>query len=173
MYYKIILDLHDKMRVYKEEKHPDSVVERKELRTPWSRDYFTVENGKIKLISGRRDETEYDGAKVEYPKGTKEICLFIENNKDALLPMSEELFEKDYNLNRQRNGLLGELMGMDMTIEDYRSRMGNPPTLQEKKIMNRLWNERDKLVRQIGKLDKKEKLLLSGKVKKKQKSIER
>ena len=62
---------------------------------------------------------------------------------------------------------MGELMGMDMTIEDFRERMDNPPSTQDKKTMNRLWNERQKIVKQICKVDNKEKLLLSGKVKKK------
>ena len=54
-----------------------------------------------------------------------------------------------------------------MTIEDFRERMDNPPSPQDKKTMNRLWNERQKIVKQICKLDKKENMLLSGKVKKK------
>ena len=95
MYYKIITDLVDKMRVYKETpldvEHPAYGIDIKEIRTPWERDYFTIENGNIKLISGRPDKTEFDGVKVEYPKGTKEICLFVEKNKDSLLPMNEEL----------------------------------------------------------------------------------
>ncbi len=171
MYYKIIDKLPDEMQVYKETpldmEHPAYGVDRKKLRTPWERDYFTIENGNIKLISGRPDKTEFEGAKIEYPKGTKEICLFVENNKDSLLPMTEELFLKDYKINQHRNYLRGELMGMDMSIEDFRTRMDNPPTPQDKKTMNRLWNERQKIVRQMCKLDKKEKMLLSGKIKKK------
>jgi hypothetical protein len=128
---------------------------------------FTIENGNIKLISGRPDKTEFDGVKVEYPKGTKEICLFVEKNRDSLLPMNEELFLKDYKLCQHRNNLMGELMGMDMTIEDFRERMDNPPSSQDKKTMNRLWNERQKIVKQICKVDNKEKILLSGKIKKK------
>ena len=81
--------------------------------------------------------------------------------------MNEELFLKDYKLCQHRNNLMGELMGMDMTIEDFRERMDNPPSPQDKKTMNRLWNERQKIVKQICKLDKKENMLLSGKVKKK------
>ena len=171
MYYKIITDLLDKMRVYKEtpldKEHPAYGVDTTELRTPWSRDYFTIENGNIKLISGRRDEKEFDGVKIAYPKGTKEICLFMEVNKDSILPMTEELFIKDYKLTQHRNNLMGELMGMDMTIEDFRERMDNPPSPQDKKTMNRLWNERQKIVKQICKVDNKEKTLLSGKIKKK------
>ena len=93
--------------------------------------------------------------------------MFVEKNRDSLLPMNEELFLKDYKLTQHRNNLMGELMGMDMTIEDFRERMDNPPSLQDKKTMNRLWNERQKIVKQICKLDKKENMLLSGKVKKK------
>ena len=171
MYYKIITDLLDKMRVYKEtpldKEHPAYGVDTTELRTPWSRDYFTIENGNIKLISGRRDEKEFDGVKIAYPKGTKEICLFMEVNKDSILPMSEELFLKDYKLNQHRNNLLGELMMIDMAIEDCRAKSDTPHTSSEKKNMNRLWNERQKIVKQICKVDNKEKLLLSGKTKKK------
>ena len=163
--------LPDEMQVYKETpldmEHPAYGVDRKKLRTPWERDYFTIENGNIKLISGRPDKTEFDGVKVEYPKGTKEICLFVEKNRDSLIPMNEELFIKDYKLCQHRNNLMGELMGMDMTIEDFRERMDNPPSPQDKKTMNRLWNERQKIVKQICKLDKKENMLLSGKIKKK------
>ena len=177
MYYKIISNLSDEMEVYKEtpldKKHPAYGIERKQLRTPWSRDYFTIENGNVKLISGRADKSEFDGAKIEYPKGTKEICLFIEKNKDSLFPMSEEVFVKDYKINLHRNNLLGMLMGMDMEIEDLRGIIDNPSTPQEKKAMNRLWNERDKIVRQICKLDKKERLLLSGEFKKKSNNMER
>lgn len=172
MYYKIIDKLPDSIRVYKETpldvEHPAYGVERKELRTPGENDYFTIENGNIRLISGRLfNKTEFDGVKIEYPKGTKEICLFVEKNKDYLLLMSEELFTKDYKITLHRNNLMGELMGMDMTIEDFRKMMENPPTPQEQKTMNRLWRERDKIVKQICKIDKKEKLLLSGKTKKK------
>ena len=171
MYYKIIDKLPDEMQVYKETpldmEHPAYGVDRRKLRTPWERDYFTIENGNIKLISGRPDKTEFDGVKVDYPKGTKEICLFVEKNRDSLLPMNEELFLKDYKLTQHRNNLMGELMGMDMTIEDFRERMDNPPSTQDKKTMNRLWNERQKIVKQICKVDNKEKLLLSGKTKKK------
>ena len=89
MYYKIIDKLPDEMQVYKETpldmEHPAYGVDRRKLRTPWERDYFTIENGNIKLISGRPDKTEFDGVKVEYPKGTKEICLFVEKIKDATL----------------------------------------------------------------------------------------
>ena len=91
MYYKIIDKLPDEMQVYKETpldmEHPAYGVDRRKIRTPWERDYFTIENGNIKLISGRPDKTEFDGVKVEYPKGTKEICLFVEKNRDSLLPM--------------------------------------------------------------------------------------
>ncbi len=171
MYYKIIDKLPDEIQVYKETpldmEHPAYGVDRRKLRTPWERDYFTIENGNIKLISGRPDKTEFDGVKVEYPKGTKEICLFVEKNRDSLLPMNEELFLKDYKLCQHRNNLMGELMGMDMTIEDFRERMDNPPSPQDKKTMNRLWNERQKIVKQICKLDKKENMLLSGNFKKK------
>lgn len=177
MYYKIISQLSDKMRVYKETpldaKHPAYGIERQEIRTPWERDYFTIINGKVQLISGRPDKKEFDGAIVEYPKGAKEICLFLENNKDILFPMSEELFTKHYKITQHRNNLTSELMSMDMTIEDFRERMDNPPTPQDKKTMNRLWNERDKIVRQICKLDKKERLLLSGEFKKKENNMER
>ena len=171
MYYKIITDLTDKMRVYKEtpldKEHPAYGVDTRELRTPWSRDYFTIENGNIKLISGRRDAKEFDGVKIAYPKGTKEICLFMEINKDSILSMSEDLFAKDYKLNQHRNNLLGKLMEIDMIIEDYRAKSETPPTSVEMKNMNRLWNERQKIVKQICKVDNKEKMLLSGKVKKK------
>ena len=37
----------------------------------------------------------------------------------------------------------------------------------EMKNINRLWNERQKIVKQICKVDNKEKILLSGKIKKK------
>ena len=171
MYYKIITDLLDKMRVYKEtpldKEHPAYGVDTTELRTPWSRDYFTIENGNIKLISGRRDEKEFEGVKIAYPKGTKEICLFMEVNKDSILPMTEELFIKDYKLNQHRNNLLGKLMEIDMIIEDYRAKSDTPPTSVEMKNINRLWNERQKIVKQICKVDNKEKTLLSGKIKKK------
>ena len=171
MYYKIITDLLDKMRVYKEtpldKEHPAYGVDTTELRTPWSRDYFTIENGNIKLISGRRDEKEFEGVKIAYPKGTKEICLFMEVNKDSILPMTEELFIKDYKLNQHRNNLLGKLMEIDMIIEDYRTKSDTPPTSVEMKNINRLWNERQKIVKQICKVDNKEKTLLSGKIKKK------
>ncbi len=171
MYYKIITDLVDKMRVYQETpldiEHPAYGVDRKEIRTPWERDYFTIENGNIKLISGRRDKAEFDGVKVVYPKGAKEICLFIEINKASLIPMSEDLFLKDYKLNQHRNNLLGELMMIDMVIEDYRAKSNTPPTSFEQKNMNRLWNERQKILKQIRKADNKEKILLSGKTKKK------
>ena len=171
MYYKIITDLVDKMRVYKETpldiEHPAYGVDRKEIRTPWGGDYFKIENGNIKLISGRQDKAEFDGVKVVYPKGAKEICLFIEINKASLIPMSEDLFLKDYKLNQHRNNLLGELMMIDMAIEDCRAKSDTPPTSLEKKNMNRLWNERQKIVKQICKVDNKEKLLLSGKAKKK------
>ena len=170
MYYKIIDKLPDEMQVYKETpldmEHPAYGVDRRKLRTPWERDYFTIENGNIKLISGRRDKAEFDGVKVVYPKGAKEICLFIEINKASLIPMSEDLFLKDYKLNQHRNNLLGELMGIDMCIEDLRKIMENPPTPSEKKAMNQLWNERDKIIKRIDKLEKKQKLLLSGKKRK-------
>ena len=171
MYYKIISELSDKMRVYKETqldaKHPAYGIERQEIRTPWERDYFTIKNGNVQLISGRPDKKEFDGAIVEYPKGAKEICLFIEINKASLIPMSEELFLKDYKLNQHRNNLLGELMMIDMVIEDYRAKSDTPPTSVEMKNINRLWNERQKIVKQICKVDNKEKTLLSGKIKKK------
>lgn len=177
MYYKIISDLSDKMKVYKEtpldKKHPAYGIERRQLRSPWRRDYFTIENGNIKLISGRPDKKEFDGVKIEYPKGSKEISLFIEKNKESLFSMSEDVFMRDYKINLHRNNLLGELMGIDMTIEDFRPIMETPPTPQQKKVMNRLWNERDKIIRDISKLDKKERLLLSGKSKKKNNSMER
>lgn len=176
MYYKIISDLQEGMRVYKEEPisvKPFNVTVRKEIRTPWAKDYFTIENGMLKLISGRRDRREFDDAKIEYPKGTKEISLFMEKNKESLLPMSEELFVKDYKINQQRNTLLSSLMGIDMSIEDLRKRMNNPPELEEKRGMNRLWNERDKVVRDLCKLDKKEKILLAGKHNKKENNIDR
>jgi hypothetical protein len=170
MYYKIITDLVDKMRVYKETpldiEHPAYGVDRREIRTPWGGDYFKIENGNIKLISGRPDKNEFDGVKIEYPKGTKEICLFVESNKDYLVALSDEIFIKDYKINQHRNNLMGELMGMDMCIEDLRKIMENPPTPSEKKAMNQLWNERDKIIKRIDKLEKKQKLLLSGKKKK-------
>lgn len=177
MYYKIISDLSDKMKVYKEtpldKEHPAYGIERRQLRSPWSRDYFTIENGNIILISGRPDKKEFDGVKIEYPKGSKEISLFIEKNKESLFSMSEDVFMRDYKINLHRNNLLGELMGIDMTIEDFRPIMETPPTSQQKKVMNRLWNERDRIIRDISKLDKKEQLLLSGKSKKKNNSMER
>ena len=143
MYYKIIDKLPDEMQVYKETpldmEHPAYGVERRKLRTPWERDYFTIENGNIKLISGRRDEKEFDGVKIAYPKGTKEICLFMEVNKDSILPMTEELFIKDYKLNQHRNNLLGKLMEIDMIIEDYRAKSDTPPTSVEMKNMNRCY----------------------------------
>ena len=89
MYYKIITDLVDKMRVYQETpldiEHPAYGIDIKEIRTPWGGDYFKIENGNIKLISGRQDKAEFDGVKVVYPKGAKEICLFIEINKASLI----------------------------------------------------------------------------------------
>ncbi len=177
MYYKITAELKDKMRVYEETpldvKPFNNVTVRKEIRSPWERDYFTIENGSIKLISGRRNKTEFDGAKIEYPKGTKEISLFLEKNKGSLFPMSEELFLKDYKINQHRNNLLSSLIGIDMSIEDLRKRIDYPPTPEEKRGMNRLWNERDKITREIFKLDKKEKLLLSGKQKKQENNMER
>ena len=177
MYYKITSDLKDKMRVYKEEpldvKPFNNVTVRKEIRSPWERDYFYIENGTIKLISGRRDKTEFDGVKIEYPKGTKEISLFMENNRESLFPMSEELFVKDYKLNQHRNNCLAALMGIDMSIEDLRKRAESPMTPEQKRGINRLWNERNKIIKEICKLDKKEKLLLSGEVKKKDNNIDR
>lgn len=177
MFYKIISDLPDKMKVYKENPLDSEQsaygFERKEIRSPWERDYFTIKGGSIKLISGRRDVREFDGAKIEYPKGSKEISLFMEKNKAVLFPMSEELFLKDYKINQHRNHLLSSLMGIDMSIEDLRQRICNPATPEEKRGLNRLWSERDKIVREICKLDKKEKLLLSGEPKKKDKNIER
>ena len=170
MYYKIITDLVDKMRVCKETpldvEHPAYGIDITELRTPWERDYFTIENGNIKLISGRQDKAEFDGVKVVYPKGAKEICLFVESNKDSLVALSDEIFIKDYKINQHRNNLMGELMGIDMCIEDLRKIMENPTTPSEKKAMNQLWNERDKIIKRIDKLEKKQKLLLSGKKKK-------
>ena len=167
MYYKITSELKDKMRVYEESqldaKPFNNVTVRKEIRSPWERDYFTIENGSIRLISGRRNKTEFDRAKVEYPKGPKEISLFMENNKGSLFPMSEELFYKDYKINQQRNSILSSLIGIDMSIEDLRKRMDNPPTPEQRKGMNRLWNERTKILKDLSKLDKKETLLLSGK----------
>lgn len=170
MYYKIITDLVDKMRVCKETpldvEHPAYGIDITELRTPWERDYFTIENGNIKLISGRQDKAEFDGVKVVYPKGAKEICLFVESNKDSLVALSDEIFTKDYKINQHINNLMGELMGIDMCIEDLRKIMENPTTPSEKKAMNQLWNERDKIIKRIDKLEKKQKLLLSGKKKK-------
>lgn len=170
MYYKIITDLVDKMRVCKETpldiEHPAYGINITELRTPWERDYFTIENGNIKLISGRQDKAEFDGVKVVYPKGAKEICLFVESNKDSLVALSDEIFTKDYKINQHINNLMGELMGIDMCIEDLRKIMENPTTPSEKKAMNQLWNERDKIIKRIDKLEKKQKLLLSGKKKK-------
>jgi len=170
MYYKIITDLVDKMRVCKETpldiEHPAYGINITELRTPWERDYFTIENGNIKLISGRQDKAEFDGVKVVYPKGAKEICLFVESNKDSLVALSDEIFIKDYKINQHINNLMGELMGIDMCIEDLRKIMENPTTPSEKKAMNQLWNERDKIIKRIDKLEKKQKLLLSGKKKK-------
>ena len=55
----------------------------------------------------------------------------------------------------------------DMIIEDYRAKSDIPPTSVEMKNINRLWNERQKIVKQICKVDNKEKTLLSGKIKKK------
>ena len=81
--------------------------------------------------------------------------------------MTEELFIKDYKLNQHRNNLLGKLMEIDMIIEDYRAKSDTPPTSVEMKNINRLWNERQKIVKQICKVDNKEKTLLSGKIKKK------
>lgn len=177
MYYKITSDLKDKMRVYKEEaldvKPFNDVMVKRQIRSPWERDYFTIENGSIKLITGRRDKTEFEGVIIEYPKGTKEISLFMANNRESLFPMSEELFAKDYKLNQHRNNCLAALMGIDMSIEDLRKRIDYPPTPEEKRGMNRLWNERDKITREIFKLDKKEKLLLSGKQKKQENNMER
>ena len=170
MYYKITSDLKDKMRVYKEDaldvKPFNDVTVKKQIRSPWERDYFSIENGTIKLISGRRDKTEFEGVVIEYPKGTKEISLFMANNRESLFPMSEELFEKDYKLNQHRNNCLASLMGIDMSIEDLRKRAECPMTPEQKRGINRLWNERNKIIKEICKLDKKEKLLLSGKQKK-------
>ena len=59
-----------------------------------------------------------------------------------------------------------------MSIEDLRERMDTPPTPEEKRGMNRLWNERDKVIREICKLNKKERQLLSGQFKNKE-NIER
>jgi hypothetical protein len=92
--------------------------------------------------------------------------LFVESNKDSLVALSDEIFIKDYKINQHRNNLMGELMGMDMCIEDLRKIMENPTTPSEKKAMNQLWNERDKIIKRIDKLEKKQKLLLSGKKKK-------
>ncbi len=61
---------------------------------------------------------------------------------------------------------------MDMSIEDLRARMSNPATLQEKIAMNRLWNERYKILKQMSKVEKKEQFLLSGKLKKKEYNVE-
>lgn len=177
MYYKITSELKEKMRVYEENqldvKPFNNVAVKKQIRSPWERDYFIIENGSIKLISGRRNKTEFDGAKVEYPKGTKEISLFLEKNKESLFLMPEELFTRDYKLNQHRNTLLSSLIGIDMSIEDLRKRIDNPPTPEEKKGMNRLWNERNKILRDLSKLDKKERLLLSGKQKNNENNRER
>lgn len=125
-YYKIIADLHDEMRVYKETpldiEHPAYGVERRNIRTLWKGDYFTIENGNIRLISGRPDKREFDGVEIEYPKGTKEISLFIEKNKDSLITISEEVFIKDYKNNQHRNNFWGKLMMVDMSIEDLRKK---------------------------------------------------
>ena len=177
MYYKITSELKDKMRVYKEEaldvKPFNDVMVKRQIRSPWARDYFSIENGSIKLISGRRDKTEFDGVIIEYPRGTKEISLFMANNRESLFPMSEELFAKDYKLNQHRNNLLSSLMGIDMSIEDLRKRAESPMTPEQKRGINRLWNERNKIIKEICKLDKKEKLLLSGKQKKQENNMER
>ena len=54
MYYKIIAELHDKIRVYKEtpldEKHTDYGVEKQQLRTPWNRDYFIIKKDSFNII---------------------------------------------------------------------------------------------------------------------------
>lgn len=170
MYYKIIAKLQDEIKVHKE--LTANGVEKREIRTPTERDFFKIENGTIKLISGRQDRNEFENVKIEYPKGIKEICLFVEKNKSSLFPMSEEMFLKDYRLNLRRNNLRYELVFMDMSIEDLRARMSNPATLQEKRAMNRLWNERYKIVRQMSKIEKKEQFLLSGKKKKKEYNVE-
>ena len=94
MYYKIIAKLQDEMKVYKE--IPSNGAEKIKIRTPTERDFFKIENGTIKLISGRQDRNEFENVKIEYPKGIKEICLFVEKNKSSLFPMSEEMFLKDY-----------------------------------------------------------------------------
>lgn len=165
------------MRVYKEDeldvKPFNDVTVKKQIRSPWERDYFSIENGTIKLISGRRDKTEFEGVVIEYPKGTKEISLFMANNRESLFPMSEELFAKDYKLNQHRNNCLASLMGIDMSIEDLRKRVDSPMTPEQKRGINRLWNERNKIIKEICKLDKKEKLLLSGKQKKQENNMER
>ena len=60
MYYKIIDKLPDEMQVYKETpldmEHPAYGVDRRKLRNPWERDYFTIENGNIKFVLNRQNE---------------------------------------------------------------------------------------------------------------------
>ena len=55
MYYRINSELSDKMRVYKEKlldvNHPAYGIIKVEVRSPWVRDYFKIENGNIKNIS--------------------------------------------------------------------------------------------------------------------------
>lgn len=177
MYYRITKNLYDKMRVYKEtpldKKHPAYGVEIKEMRTPRNRDYFTVENGNIKLISGSHDKNEFNGVKISYPKDTKEIYLFIENNKSCIIPLTEETYIKDYKLTQHYNNLMADLMGIDMTIEDYRKIMDTPPTPPQKKVWNKLWYERDKIIKQLNKNEKKQNMLLSGREKNRNNNMER
>ena len=90
-----------------------------------------------------------------------------------IVSIPDEIFLKDYKLNQHRNNLCGDLMKIDMILEDCRAKSENPPTAVEKKNMNRLWNERDRIVKQISKLEKKEQLLLLGKDKKKEYKKER
>lgn len=80
MYYKFIDKPQNGMRVYIEKmldnKHPAYGIIREELRTPGENDYFTIKNGEIKLISGRRDQDEFKDVIVAYPKGAKDICVY-------------------------------------------------------------------------------------------------
>lgn len=177
MYYKFIDKPQNGMRVYIEKmldnKHPAYGIIREELRTPGENDYFTIKNGEIKLISGRRDQDEFNDVIVAYPKGTKDICVYIEKNKSSLLVLSENNFIKDYKLNHKRNNLMGDLMGIDMCIEDFRKVMNKSPSQSDKKVWIQLWNDRNRVIKNLNKIEKKQKELLSYDTKKKKQYMER
>ena len=177
MYYKIINKLTDAIRAYKkvpiDSDRPAFGVVREELRPLWINDYFTIEGGNIKLISGRFDRSEFDGVEIEYPKDIIEISLFLKNNRESILPMSKAIFEKDYEITYQRNYLVADCLELGETIDDMIIFMGNPPNPKDKKLLKRLCSERERLCRKIRKLDKKAQLLLSPKSKQRKSILER